>query len=145
MRVRVIGQTFTDLWRNRRMLNPFYSGFFAVQLISHKLLRYAVPLFLIIIFIATAILTVSSLVYALILMLQIVFYLMALGGWILERSGKSSGVFAIPLYFTLANLASLIGFYKFLSGERYAHWEPIRESKNTGKIYGKTGNFSNES
>ncbi|MBP7416481.1 MAG: glycosyltransferase family 2 protein, partial [Pyrinomonadaceae bacterium] len=36
MRVRVISQTFTDLWRNRDMLNPLKSGFFAVQLISHK-------------------------------------------------------------------------------------------------------------
>jgi hypothetical protein len=35
MRVRVISQTFTDLWRNRGMLNPFRSGFFAVQLVSH--------------------------------------------------------------------------------------------------------------
>ena len=37
MRVRVISQTFTDLWRNRDMLNPFRSGFYAVELISHKL------------------------------------------------------------------------------------------------------------
>jgi hypothetical protein len=40
------------------------------------------------------------------------------------------GIFAIPLYFVLTNVASLIGFYKFLRGERYARWEPIRE---TGK------------
>jgi cellulose synthase/poly-beta-1,6-N-acetylglucosamine synthase-like glycosyltransferase len=45
MRVRVISQTFNDLWRNRRMLNPFHGGFFAVELFSHKLLRYAAPLF----------------------------------------------------------------------------------------------------
>ncbi|HNQ16358.1 MAG TPA: glycosyltransferase family 2 protein, partial [Pyrinomonadaceae bacterium] len=42
MRVRVISQTLTDLWRNRSMLNPFRSGFYAIELISHKLLRYAV-------------------------------------------------------------------------------------------------------
>ena len=46
MRVRVISQTFTDLWRNARMMNPFKSGFYAVQLFSHKLMRYLVPLFL---------------------------------------------------------------------------------------------------
>ena len=45
MRVRVISQTFTDLWRNRNMMNPFRSGFYAVELISHKLFRYAVPFF----------------------------------------------------------------------------------------------------
>ena len=46
MRVRVISQTFTDLWRNRSMMNPFKSGFYAIELISHKVFRYAVPLFL---------------------------------------------------------------------------------------------------
>lgn len=133
MRVRVISQTFTDLWRNRRMMNPLRSGFFAVELISHKLLRYAVPIFLILIFASSLILAFSSNFFALALALQTVFYLTALAGWLLERSRKSVGVFAIPLYFVLTNLASLIGFYKFLSGERYARWEPIRESKDADK------------
>ena len=44
MRVRVISQTFTDLWRNRSMMNPFKSGFYAIELISHKVFRYAVPI-----------------------------------------------------------------------------------------------------
>jgi cellulose synthase/poly-beta-1,6-N-acetylglucosamine synthase-like glycosyltransferase len=134
MRVRVISQTFTDLWRNRGMLNPFRSGFFAVELISHKLLRYAAPLFLILIFVSTAILAVSSKTFALAFVLQIVFYAMAFIGWLLEQSDKSIGIFAIPLYFVLTNLASLVGFYKFLSGERYARWETIRENnENIGQ------------
>lgn len=40
MRVRVITQTFSDLWRHRAMMNPLRSGFYAVQLFSHKVLRY---------------------------------------------------------------------------------------------------------
>ncbi len=134
MRVRVISQTFTDLWRNRRMLNPFRSGFFAVELISHKLLRYAAPLFLILIFFSTTTLAVSSKIFALAFAVQIIFYAMAFVGWLFEQGDKSIGIFAIPLYFVLTNLASLVGFYKFLSGERYARWEPIRENnKNVGQ------------
>src|SRR5262245_36151611 len=52
-RVRIISQTFADLWRNRSVLNPLRSGFYAVQLWSHKIMRYLVPLFLIAIFITT--------------------------------------------------------------------------------------------
>lgn len=128
MRVRVISQTFTDLWRNRRMMNPFRSGFYAVELVSHKLLRYAVPVFLILIFKSSAILAFSSKIFMLIFAAQIAFYLFALIGWILERRSKTIAVFAIPFYFVLTNLASLIGFYKFLKGERYAVWKPIRET-----------------
>lgn len=145
MRVRVIGQTYTDLWRNRSMLNPLRGGFFAVELISHKVLRYAVPLFLILILISSATLAFSSRFFLLIFAVQIAFYLAAFVGWLFDRAGKNLSVFAIPLYFVLANAASFVAFYKFLSGANYAAWEPIRETKTGGKIYGETGKFSNES
>ncbi|MBA2620606.1 MAG: glycosyltransferase family 2 protein [Acidobacteria bacterium] len=129
MRVRVISQTFTDLWRNRRMLNPFRSGFYAIELISHKIFRYGVPLFLAMLFVSNVILYSSSDFFAVVLGLQTAFYLMAFAGWILEKNKKPPGVLAMPLYFVLANLASLVGFYKFLRGERFARWEPIRETE----------------
>jgi cellulose synthase/poly-beta-1,6-N-acetylglucosamine synthase-like glycosyltransferase len=128
MRVRVISQTFTDLWRNREMLNPFRSGFYAVELISHKLLRYAVPFFLIALFFSALAAAVNSRFYEIVFALQIVFYLCALAAFLLERTGARLKILAMPLYFVLANAASLIGFYKFLRGERYARWEPIREN-----------------
>lgn len=130
MRVRVISQTFTDLWRNRGMLNPFKSGFYAIELISHKLFRYSVPVFLFLIFITSLILAFSNIFFAVILILQVTFYAVALFAWLLEKAGLRAGILAIPLYFVLTNFASLIGFYKFLSGERYAAWEPIRETEN---------------
>jgi len=133
MRVRIISQTFTDLWRNRRMLNPLKSGFYAVELISHKLFRYAVPLFLFLIFFSSAVLAVSSKVFELIFWLQIVFFAVVLLTWILERGKKNVGVLAIPLYFVLTNTASVIGFYKFLRGEKFTRWEPIREAKQPDK------------
>ncbi len=129
MRVRVISQTFTDLWRNRAMMNPLKSGFYAIELISHKVFRYAVPLFLLLVFFSSMILAFSSTVFVAIFGLNVAFYFLAFVAWLLERTVKSLGILAIPLYFVLTNLASLIGFYKFLRGERYARWEPIRDAK----------------
>lgn len=129
MRVRVISQTFTDLWRNRAMMNPLKSGFYAIELISHKVFRYAVPLFLLLVFFSSMILAFSSTVFVAIFGLNVAFYFLAFVSWLLERTVKSLGILAIPLYFVLTNLASLIGFYKFLRGERYARWEPIRDAK----------------
>ncbi len=127
MRVRVISQTFTDLWRNRDMLNPLKSGFFAVELISHKVLRYAVPFILLAFFITSIVLAGSSALYAAAFAFQVMFYSLAFIGWLLERAGKRLYLLAMPLYFVLANVASVIGFYKFLRGETYARWEPIRQ------------------
>jgi cellulose synthase/poly-beta-1,6-N-acetylglucosamine synthase-like glycosyltransferase len=131
MRVRVIGQTFTDLWRNRSMLNPLRSGFYAIQLISHKVFRYAVPLFLLFTLITSAFLSLDSWFFYVVLLLQILFYATAFVAWTAEKFGKKLGVLAIPLYFVLANWASVIAFYKFLSGETYARWEPIRENSHS--------------
>ena len=131
MRVRVITQTFTDLWRHRAMMNPLRSGFYAVQLFSHKLLRYLVPFFLIMMFVSSALLAPRSLPFAVLLVAQILFYAAAMLGWALERAGARSSVLALPHYFVLANLASVLAFYQFLRGERYARWEPIREAATT--------------
>jgi cellulose synthase/poly-beta-1,6-N-acetylglucosamine synthase-like glycosyltransferase len=126
VRVRIITQTFSDLWRNRAMLNPLRTGFYAIELLSHKVMRYLVPIFLIAILAASIVLAPRSIFYALALFGQVGLYGAALLAWLLERFGLHSRLLAIPQYFVLGNLASLIAFYKFLRGERYVRWEPIR-------------------
>ncbi len=128
MRVRVISQTLNDLWRNRDMMNPLSNGFFAFELISHKLLRYLVPIFLILILVASFILARISGAFLLLFLIQAGFYAIAIFALLLERKGFKAGFLSIPLYFVIANLASVLGFYKFLKGERYTNWEPIRDS-----------------
>ena len=126
-RVRIINQTFSDLWRNRSVLNPFRSGFYAVQLWSHKIMRYLVPVFLIAIFITTGFLAPRSAFYALLFVGQVAFYFAALVSALLEKLGLSVRLLALPQYFVITNLASLIAFVKFVSGESYTRWEPHRE------------------
>ncbi|HEY0003474.1 MAG TPA: glycosyltransferase family 2 protein [Pyrinomonadaceae bacterium] len=128
MRVRIITQTITDLWRHRAMMNPLRSGFYAVQLISHKVLRYLAPIFLLLLLSSSIALAPRSFFFLLLALAQGCFYLSALLSWILERCGVRYRPLALPQYFVLANLASLLAFYKFLRGERYARWEPIREN-----------------
>jgi cellulose synthase/poly-beta-1,6-N-acetylglucosamine synthase-like glycosyltransferase len=126
MRVRIIAQTFTDLWRHRSMLNPLHSGFYGVQLLSHKVMRYLVPFFLMGLFVASAVLAPDSLAYRLAFAAQAAGYACPALAWVLDRVGIRSRLLAFPQYFMLANLASLIACYQFLRGERYARWEPIR-------------------
>ena len=126
MRVRIISQTFSDLWRNRDKLNPLKSGFFAVQLISHKLLRYCVPVFLLLMLVIAGLLALAFPVFAAVFGLQAIFYLLGILAGLFETKGVRLGLLAFPHYFLLANFSSLIGFYKFLRGERFARWEPAR-------------------
>lgn len=127
MRVRVISQTFTDLWRNLDMMNPLRSGFYAIQLISHKVLRYAVPILLFTLFVSNLLLSGGSIFFSVFFAAQVLFYSLALVGWVLEKLGIRLTFLAIPLYFVLANLASVIAFYRFIRGARVSTWEPIRD------------------
>lgn len=126
MRVRIIAQTFTDLWRHRRMLNPFRSGLYGIQLLSHKVLRYFVPLFLIAMFGASAVLASQSTAHQIFFLAQSAGYLCGAISWMLENFGVRSRALALPHYFVLANVASVIAMFQFLRGRRYARWEPIR-------------------
>ena len=53
--------------------------------------------------------------------------MLAAFSWLLEQFGVHSRLLALPQYFVLTNLAPLLAGYKFVTGERYARWEPIRE------------------
>lgn len=132
MRVRVIAQTYTDLWRHRHLLNPLRGGFYSVELVSHKVLRYLVPVFLALTLASSIALLRGGWLYALAATAQGAFYAAALAGWLLERAGRRVRALALPAYFVLANWAAAVAFYKFLRGERYARWEPIREPAAAG-------------
>lgn len=127
VRVRIITQTLADLWRNRDVLNPFRRGFYAVQLLSHKVMRYLVPLFLIALFITSGILAFTNLFYAAIFGAQVGFYLAAAVSALMVRLGVNSRLLALPHYFVIANLACLLALFKLVRGERYIKWEPVRE------------------
>lgn len=134
MRVRVIAQTFNDLWQNREMLNPFRSGFFAVQLISHKVLRYALPLMFFLLFVSSAVLALVSPLFLFVFVVQILFFAVGIFGFMLDNTGLRTRYISLPMYFILSNLACCLGFWKFISGERFHVWEPIRSAaqKNAG-------------
>src|SRR6185436_4836974 len=90
MRVRIIAQTFTDLWRHRSLLNPLRSGFYGVQLISHKVMRYLVPFFLMGLFVSSGLLASSVMFFRLIFAAQVLCYACPGIAWMLDRVGIRS-------------------------------------------------------
>lgn len=126
MRVRVIEQSMRVLARYRAALNPARTGLFAVELLSHKVLRYAAPFLLLAASIASVPAAAGSTFFALLLAGQAAFYLAALAGWAGARAGLRLGPLAIPYYFALANTAVIVAFAKFVTGRSHVTWEPNR-------------------
>ncbi len=128
MRVRIMEQTMSALSRYRETLNLRRHGMFAFQMLSHKVLRYAVSALLLIAFVSNIFLIGDSRIYQAAMAGQGAFYLAALAGWLVERTGARLGVFALPYYFALANVAIIVAFVKFMRGEAHVVWEPLREA-----------------
>jgi hypothetical protein len=82
---------------------------------------------LVLTFATSAILAASSLFFRLAFAIKAIGYGCAVLSMLLERFGLRSRMLALPQYFVLANLASVLALYKLVRGERYARWEPIRE------------------
>jgi cellulose synthase/poly-beta-1,6-N-acetylglucosamine synthase-like glycosyltransferase len=127
MRVRIAEQTVSSLSRYRQILNPFRHGVFAFQMLCHKVLRYTVPAWLVVLFVSNLLVLNAGPVYRMALAAHSAFYLLALGGWVLERLGIKQGLLGVPYYFVLSNAAVVWGFIKFARGESHVVWQPIRD------------------
>jgi cellulose synthase/poly-beta-1,6-N-acetylglucosamine synthase-like glycosyltransferase len=127
MRVRIAEQTVSSLSRYRQILNPFRHGIFAFQMLCHKVLRYTVPAWLVVLFVSNLLVLNAGPVYRMALAAHSAFYLLALGGWVLERLGIKQGLLGVPYYFVLSNAAVVWGFIKFARGESHVVWQPIRD------------------
>ncbi len=101
------------------------SGFYSVELLSHKLLRHLAPFFLIPLLISSAALASRHPLLASFAMLQLAFYLAAMFGYALRhrRLGQLR-LFTIPYYFSLVNAAALCGVLSIATGTRLRAWQP---------------------
>ena len=124
-KVRIISKDLRGLILNRKILNPFHYPLHSWGLVSHKLLRWLVPYFLILILVANLFL-IHTPFFQIILILQIIFYFSALTGYLWQRGGKPSFIFGIPFSFCLVNLAALVGVARFFTGKKSGQWETIR-------------------
>jgi len=136
MRVRVIEQTINALHRYSGLLDAHKHGMFMFQMICHKTLRYAIPLLLILSFTANSFALDAGRFYQYAFFAQCLFYYAAFIGWLGDRSGVKLGPLALPFYFVLINVATVVAFMKFMRGEAHVVWEPLRDSPQTESISG---------
>ncbi len=122
-KIRTILRGMTTLFHQRALLNPFRYPFFSFQLLSHKVIRWSVPFFMVIMFV-TNLFLMKEWFYSLLLMLQIVFYGLAVFGLLWSEGIHVSRVFRFPSYFFLSNMATLFAWIKYFLGERQEIWKP---------------------
>jgi len=126
MRVRVISRGMVGLWYMRKLFNPFKYGFVTFQLFSHKVLRWMIPFLLPFLLISNLFL-IGYPFYTLTFVAQILFYIGAMGGYLLDKMGKKAKLLALPLYYCIVNAASVAAFFRTIFGKKAIVWETVRK------------------
>jgi cellulose synthase/poly-beta-1,6-N-acetylglucosamine synthase-like glycosyltransferase len=127
MRVRVVEGTYRALEQYRELLDVRRHGLFAVQLLSHKVLRCVMPVVLAVALVSNALLAASGPLYGSVFCAQLAIYAAALAGAASERLGLGARLLALPYSFALANTASFVALVRFASGSVRVTWAPARD------------------
>lgn len=92
------------------------------QYVSHKLLRLLSPFFLVGALVSNGVLLAAR-PYAVLGVLQALFYAAAIAGWMLRGSNRAKGILAAPLTFVALNAATLVALCDAARGRHRAAWE----------------------
>lgn len=126
-KVRTLLRGMTALFAKAKLLNPFTYGLFSFFLISHKLMRWLVPFFLLAILIANIFL-LDQVGYQLLFSCQVLFYGLAIIANVSSLPLHNSLIGKIPLFFCMVNLAIAQAWLQYLRGERQELWEPSKRT-----------------
>jgi len=124
MRVRVVTRAMRGLLSVSDLLQPWKFAWTAFQLWSHKVMRWMVPLYLLILLAANLFL-LDLPFYRVVLALQLFFYVAAILNMLLplHRQWKPLG---IPLFFCTLNAAALVSMVEICRGRKYVTWQTVR-------------------
>lgn len=120
VKVRMVSGGYQTVARHRAFL-LLPRSWFAVSFVSHKLLRWLAPVFMILIALSSLALISHPFFFAMVL-LQAVFYTLALIGWLGRNGVGRHPVFYVPFYLCAMNLAALLGLWRFLAGTQTTRW-----------------------
>lgn len=131
-KIRIAAGGMQSILRLTSLLNPFKHPVLSFQYISHRVLRWTITPFCMILCLLLNIVIVfhhTELIYQALLAAQLFFYLLAFTGWIFElREIKIKPLF-VPFYFCLMNYAVIMGIIRYFSKKQSAAWEKAKRKE----------------
>jgi cellulose synthase/poly-beta-1,6-N-acetylglucosamine synthase-like glycosyltransferase len=123
---RIVNRSFRGLMKVKEVMNPFQVGFYAFEIISHKLLRWLVPFFLTLFTVGSILLSLAGIsLFDYIVVLGLLFLWLALGGYLWPGAHPPAPLY-YPYYFLLVNLMSARGVIAALRGNIQVTWNTHR-------------------
>lgn len=115
-KVRIASGGIQSIIRTSKLFNPLFRPLLGFQYISHRVLRWTITPFLMILVVFVNVyllLEDFNWLLAIIMVGQIGFYSLAALGWLLERKEVRIKILFIPYYFCFMNYCVLVGIYQY--------------------------------
>jgi len=129
-KIRISAGAWQSMLRLGKAFNPFHNFKLFFAFISHRVLRWTLAPFslLILIIINIILLKSGNIIYTTFFIIQITFYAFALLGWYLENKKIKVKVLFVPYYFFIMNLCVFLGLFRFLKGKQSVSWERAKRA-----------------
>ncbi|HEX7367608.1 MAG TPA: glycosyltransferase family 2 protein [Pelobium sp.] len=126
-KIRIAAGGIQSIFRLKKSANPFQNPILTFQYISHRVLRWTVtPWLMVAVFILNVLICLLKpglVLYQTVLALQLLFYVAAIIGAILESKSIKIKILFIPFYFCMMNYATIAGTLRYFKGSQSAAWE----------------------
>jgi cellulose synthase/poly-beta-1,6-N-acetylglucosamine synthase-like glycosyltransferase len=125
-KIRIAAGGMQSIKRLPHLFNPFRHPVLSFQFISHRVLRWTITPFLMILaycFNLALAYQYGQSIYTALLFLQTAFYAAAFVGWQLEARSIRIKLLFVPYYFCFMNYAVLAGIKRFAANKQSASWE----------------------
>ena len=128
---RIAAGGLQSIWWLRSMLNPFHQPLVTFQYVSHRVLRWSItPIAMVLLMLVNIALVAmgAGTFYTVVLILQILFYLMALAGWLFNRYGYKNKLLYTAYYFVFMNFNVFRGMSYLRTHGKSGAWEKAKRS-----------------
>jgi cellulose synthase/poly-beta-1,6-N-acetylglucosamine synthase-like glycosyltransferase len=126
---RIAAGGLQSVWWLRSLMNPLKHPKVCFQFVSHRVLRWTVTPFALLLLIPLNVALVmmkAGTVYTVVWLLQILFYAAAFAGWWLARHGRKNKLLYIPYYFLFMNLNVFQGIAYLRTHKSSGAWEKTK-------------------
>jgi poly-beta-1,6-N-acetyl-D-glucosamine synthase len=123
-KIRICAGGWQSIQRLGKRLTPLQQPLLFFQYFSHRVLRWTVnPFLMLLILFSNAILAFSDQRFFAVLILQFLFYASSFAGFLLEQRQLKLKMFFLPYYFCIMNYSVAVGLVRFLKRSQSALWE----------------------
>ena len=128
-KVRISAGGLIEVWHFMGLLNFFKYGLLSFQYVSHRMLRWTLaPLSLLVLLVVNVLLAPDSFFFQLVLGAQILFYVVAVLGYLLKDKKVGLKILFVPYYFLFMNISVYQGLLRLIKGSQTAVWDKAKRA-----------------